>query len=291
MRPIDDYFEDIPESLGLPELLRSGIAERIINRTKRVESNDYNRLGVKDKLLFIYAHCCAFCEKRVGKYDDIEHFRPKHAITGVNTEGYYWLGFVWSNLLIACPECNRDAKKNHFPIAGTRMNAHMPIDFTDMVAVIEFFRRNHIKSLEHQDEQHILLHPVLDNPDDYLVFEMNGTVTAKNDNIRGLTSIQYYGLSDWQNRKILIQDRKKIVEKVRNDVYHAIDNYVNDMRLYQDLRKIHLKLISEIQSKTPFSAVKRSCLTYFKVFFIDIFTGEQESHLNCAYERLLDDFR
>ena len=151
-------------------------------------------------------------------------------------------------------------------------------------------RNNHIRSLELQSEQPLLLHPVLDNPEDYLFFKMDGTVTAKNSNIRGLKTIEYYGLSDWKNREILIQERLKIIKNVRRKVYHAVDAYVNDERLYQDLYNIHLDLIEKIQTKEPFSAVRRSCLVNFKSFFIYEFKDEQEVNLNHAYARLKKEF-
>jgi uncharacterized protein (TIGR02646 family) len=296
MRKVDDYFDDIPISLQSAQLTNTrykrgqlSILQRIL-QDSRVKDTDYKGNGdVKTALLDIYAHCCAFCEARISKYDDIEHFRPKHAITDVNTEGYYWLAVEWSNLLIACKVCNSDYKGNYFPISGTRITVPISVDFNDMTSISNFFRRNHIHSSELQSEQPLLLHPVLDNPDDYLFFEMNGTVTAKNNDIKGRTSIQYYGLSDWDNRQILIQDRKEIIESIRKKVYHSVDSYVNDERLYQDLLKLHIDLIRKIESKRPFSAVRRSCLVNFKTFFINCFTGEQEIILNRAYDRVKED--
>lgn len=295
MRKIDNYFDHIPNGLWFSDLVvthykpeKISILQRIL-RDSRVSERYYKGNGaVKTKLLYIYAHCCAFCEARLNKYDDIEHFRPKHEITGVNTKGYYWLAVEWSNLLIACKVCNSDYKKNHFPIAGTRVTAPASVDFNNTTSVYDFFRRNHICSSELQSEQPLLLHPVLDNPDDYLFFEMNGTVSSKNNNLKGLTSIQYYGLSDWENREILIQDRKKIIEDVRTKVYHFVDSYVNDERLYQDLLELHINLIRKIESKRPFSAVRCSCLANFKTFFIDCFTGEQEDKLKRAYDRVIN---
>ena len=293
MRQIDDYFGNIPHSLQQIQLTTSrykrdgiSILQRILGE-RRVKETDYKGNGdVKISLLTIYSYCCAFCESRITKYDDADHFRPKHAIMNVNTEGYYWLAVEWSNLVLACKMCNSDYKDTHFPIAGTRLMPPIDVNVGDDNSISEFFRRNHIRSTELQSEQPLLLHPVLDNPDDYLFFEMNGTVTAKNGNTKGLKSIEYYGLRDWENREILIKDRKTIVKYVKKRVDYAINNYINDERLYQDLNNIHIELTREIREKQPFSAVRRSCLTNFKAFFIDVFTNEQEVQLNRAYNRL-----
>ena len=207
MRQINDYFDSIPHSLQMAQLTtvrykreRTSIIERIL-RDRKVKDTDYKGIGdVKVELLKIYAYCCAFCESRISKYDDAEHFRPKHAITGVNTDGYYWLAVEWSNLLIACKVCNNDYKQTHFPIAGTHILPPIGVDLGEDTSISDFFRRNHIRSVELQSEQALLLHPVLDNPDDYLFFEKKGTITVKNNNIRGRKSIDYYGL----NRPMLI---------------------------------------------------------------------------------------
>ncbi|WNG41321.1 hypothetical protein F0U61_52235 [Archangium violaceum] len=55
------------------------------------------------------AKCC-YCEKLcedVGS--DLEHYRP--------ASRYWWLAWTWENLLFACPNCNRWAKNDEFPLA------------------------------------------------------------------------------------------------------------------------------------------------------------------------------
>jgi hypothetical protein len=54
---------------------------------------------------------CCYCEKleEQAKYRDVEHYRPKSV--------YWWLTWTWENLLFSCLECNRDAKRDSFPLA------------------------------------------------------------------------------------------------------------------------------------------------------------------------------
>ncbi len=62
---------------------------------------------------------CCYCEKleEQAKYRDVEHYRPKSV--------YWWLTWSWENLLFSCLECNRDGKRDCFPLAvgSTRLVA------------------------------------------------------------------------------------------------------------------------------------------------------------------------
>lgn len=280
MRKIDNYFNDIPPSLRPQTLIDNGIIGRIL-LTKRVDKNDYKgkNKDVKNSLLTKFHHCCAFCERRIGDYAPIEHFRPKHEITGVNTEGYYWLGVEWSNLVIACSDCNSSYKKNNFPILGLGKTLPQYTDLND------FFSKINIELL--QDEQPLLLHPVLDNPDDYLFFEENGTVSAINNALKGSESIRFYGLSQPTKRIILIKDRKEIVDRVKNKLYHFVENYRDDESFYVHIENLIVTLIVDSQKNYPHSAVRRSCLSNFKPFFIDKFEGIDKQRLELAYQRVV----
>ena len=81
--------------------------------TGKTGSFDYKRYkedAVRDALEEMFARKCAYCE---SAYDivqpvDIEHFRPKNAVEGVdNHRGYWWLAMDWENLLPSCIDCNR----------------------------------------------------------------------------------------------------------------------------------------------------------------------------------------
>jgi uncharacterized protein (TIGR02646 family) len=63
---------------------------------------------------------CCYCEAPVQcDYSDVEHFRPKSRADRMNGSidgGYWWLAWTWENLLFSCPNCNRSAKKDLFPL-------------------------------------------------------------------------------------------------------------------------------------------------------------------------------
>jgi uncharacterized protein (TIGR02646 family) len=63
---------------------------------------------------------CCYCEAPIQcDYSDVEHFRPKARAdrrNGTLDTGYWWLAWTWENLLFSCPNCNRSAKKDFFPL-------------------------------------------------------------------------------------------------------------------------------------------------------------------------------
>jgi uncharacterized protein (TIGR02646 family) len=66
---------------------------------------------------------CCYCERKIPeKFNDVEHYRPKGSAVRlpgcILTHGYWWLAFSWSNLLFACPACNRSGKNDAFPLAA-----------------------------------------------------------------------------------------------------------------------------------------------------------------------------
>lgn len=121
---------------------------------------------------------CAYCESRCRHvtWDHVEHYRPKKAVKEngeIRTPGYYWLGYTWKNLLLACPRCNQ-SKGSRFPVRGTR--ARGPTD-----------------SL--RAEGALLLDPVADEPADHLAFDTaTGEVAPRAGSPRGDATIRTCGL-------------------------------------------------------------------------------------------------
>jgi uncharacterized protein (TIGR02646 family) len=63
---------------------------------------------------------CCYCDAwNECDYRDVEHFRPKvraNRMNGAIDPGYWWLAWTWENLLFSCPNCNRSAKNDAFPL-------------------------------------------------------------------------------------------------------------------------------------------------------------------------------
>jgi hypothetical protein len=100
-----------PEPPALP-LVR---AEKLVAARQalaRGASADFTGHDVVKEALFAMQHRkCCYCEKleEQAKYRDVEHYRPKSA--------YWWLAWTWENLLFACMDCNREQKKDRFPLS------------------------------------------------------------------------------------------------------------------------------------------------------------------------------
>lgn len=134
-----------------PHGYRSGVSDFDI--TSKIYGTDV----VKRTLKTDQHGKCAFCEAifDANVAGDVEHYRPKGAIdtaAGRVKPGYYWLGYVWSNLSYACPDCNGYRKRARFPL---RQEAARALDHHGDLAA----------------EAPLLLDPYgAENPRDHIVF-------------------------------------------------------------------------------------------------------------------------
>jgi uncharacterized protein (TIGR02646 family) len=141
---------------------------------------------------------CAYCESHVEhvSHAHVEHYRPKGGVSEDQTHpGYYWLGYTWTNLLLACPRCNgRAGKGMQFPVRGQR--AMCPGDSLDA-------------------EDPLLLDPTGDDdPEEHIGFDvrLDGGIYARSGSDRGATSIRVCDLE----RVELHLRRQKHLEVLRN---------------------------------------------------------------------------
>lgn len=100
--------EEPPELLAIREE-RVAAARQARQAGTKIRFEDYDR--VKPQLAAMQSNKCCYCEKREeqAKYRDVEHYRPKAP--------YWWLAWTWRNLLFSCMDCNREQKRDQFPLA------------------------------------------------------------------------------------------------------------------------------------------------------------------------------
>lgn len=176
-------------------------------------------------LLNVFHDKCGYCETPILRFvGDAEHFRPKGRVsiplkdgkrkTGpvsilaedgseMRHPGYFWLAYNWKNLLPACQLCNRNGKRDLFPVgkshfAAGRLNpedaAKLRFPNTSVGRMAEMFY------LDPEDldelEGRLLLHPYFDAPAAHLIFGTDGGVKARDNSPIGEISIELYKLRE-----------------------------------------------------------------------------------------------
>lgn len=159
---------------------------------------------------------CAYCETNifVDQYGDIDHFRPKSAVSDENGApemievdgemrphpGYYWLVYDWQNLLPSCILCNRGSSSH---------SAGLPIGKRTKFPVRGFRAQ---KRGQECGEEPLLLHPVFDDPEEHLEIDERGVFHARSD--RGEACLNILGL----NERDLPQARKEVYDETKDKV-------------------------------------------------------------------------
>lgn len=185
----------------------------------------YSSPAVRTALASIFGRKCAFCESLIlgTQSGDIEHYRPKGEVaiadpkTGKfkGVRGYYWLAGKWSNLLMACADCNRPrtqpdhdgqdrviGKFNFFPVASEASRATGPGRMAG--------------------EQALLLHPCHDDPSEHLSFREDGGVEPSILNgmpsAKGIATIRYCGLSRLELLQMRARHKRFVLAAIRHTV-------------------------------------------------------------------------
>ena len=226
----------------VPDVLRVGSARRtdaeaairaLITGGTPPSSRDFaalwSRPAVREALFGMHNGRCCYCERLRdrARESDIEHFRPKTAVSDKSPErpGYWWLAYEWTNLLFACKTCNEEYKKTHFPIRGERAMA--PDDSLD-------------------DEEPWLLDPCTDDIEHTMVYDH--VTRAKSvliygvgpDGERANRTTEVIGL----NRPRLAQERWedfKTMQKIARSGLIALDKGVPDyyiLKVAENIRQL-----------------------------------------------------
>ncbi len=214
-----------PQKLTSPEVQHK-CDEALKEKNKHHFSNHYYAAPeVTTQLKALYHSKCAFCETNTaaGAALQVDHYRPKKQLQDdPNHLGYYWLGYEWTNLILACQKCNR-AKSNHFPIAGKRV-------WEPQANPKEW----KLQSTSFLAEQPLLLNPEYDAVADYFEFNANGEIhPVQHDSGSATKSETTIALCNL-NREDLVIARKT-----------CLDNL-----LYRGILPI-LKLVQDYQQKFP----------------------------------------
>jgi uncharacterized protein (TIGR02646 family) len=229
MRKVIKDFDDKPHALTKQEtldhlkiILESKDAKMINSdfyRGKYEKEDGKKGDEVLEKLIESYKGKCAYCESHSETC--IEHYRPKGKVFKSKHGGYFWLCYEWSNLLPACHSCNEfiKGKGTQFPVKNSLVN------FEDCLINKELAPDKINAIYLNQIEAPFLLHPEIDEPKEYLGFE----IASKNDGIaiigldgnngRGEQTVKICNL----NRDSLLISRQDIITEFIKNIDLALN--------------------------------------------------------------------
>lgn len=243
-----------------------------VNKTKSFPYGLYKDPSIKIAFNSLFHKKCAYCESNYARVQpvDVEHYRPKGGVVvngHLQKPGYYWLGANWENLLPSCIDCNR------------RRTYELDSNDTELLGKANLFpiineSNRAIKPGYECYEKRLLLHPCIDNPDEHLKFNEDGTIEGLS--FMGIVSIDTYGL----RRKDLVDAREKVAKDIKQKIdlikwiFVQIDKLnENDIELindWEDRLKIELQyLIQYMDSKREYSALARQIIKPFLKQYID----------------------
>jgi len=218
MRFVKKEFDKPPEKL---QKCAARYRDKLLTEKKkhRFKKSCYNA-AAKKELLGLYFGKCAYCETKieVGFYSCIDHYRPKSI--------YYWLAYEWSNLLPTCFKCNT-LKSNRFDIEGERVVFSEDAFLADSHALL--------------NERPLLIHPEINNPEDFLCFDRDGGIIAKSNHSKGKYTVDILNL----NRDKLKKDRKEQVMKISRMINNQslkllefFGNQIKDKERFEDYKEL-----------------------------------------------------
>ena len=227
--------------------------------------NDSEKTVLKE-LKNIYNDKCGYCETKLnaGFELEIEHYRPKKKVKEDSThKGYYWLGYEWSNLLLACINCNRGigGKGTKFPIEGKRVYNHNYCVIDGLLASKECYP---LELLE--KEKPLLLNPEVDEVEKHLIFLPTGEIKGLTN--RGKMTIEICNLK----RDELIIARKDIVDnilkEIKKDTASFIKKEIDTKTLTYSLEKIFSKILLGVDKEKAYSRVYYFIFLKFDIFIL-----------------------
>jgi hypothetical protein len=227
---------------------------------------------VKARLFELFNGKCAYCESYYAATQpvDVEHWRPKAAVTPEVTEetqsepGYWRLASDWECLPPSCIDCNRAREQVDIADRGRRL-----LGKANRFPVEPGTKRARNRE-ELKGERPLLLNPCVDDPQTAITISADdpSIVVPVAKHPRGEASISVYGL----NRSGLVVARRERLFKIRLHMY-AIVRLTRLLEASEDPRwtsNLNELIVSELRSLVkyrrttePFSMMARHVIEEF----------------------------
>jgi hypothetical protein len=162
--------------------------------------------------LCVSVEVCNYCES--NEANDIEHILPKKL--------FPHLTFLWTNYLLACPNCNSKFKQDQFAIFE-------PLDSEE---VTEFVSRQKVET-QPATEDYVFIHPHLENPMDFLRLELNTCIFDIHPDFIENESSRGFKKGEYTLRILKLNDRSSLVKGRKA----ARDEYLNLLKQYIFVKK------------------------------------------------------
>ena len=289
MRYIEKDFNNVTARTRLESLVyKADVEISVLAKKGTYQSGRYGHSDIRTELNEIYFDKCAYCESFIKPVSTphVEHFRPKAKITGVNENGYYWLGYEWSNLLLACPSCN-GAKSTKFPLLRNNhlndhpSNAHAAIDYSKFPEDQGFCI----------SERPLLINPEYWKPEKLMYFDYFAKLIPIKNNRFAITTINEIDL----NRDSLVANRQRKIDKIINRIEQQIASRYGDIPLteaqYQhQLNLIFQDIVSRVSRDSEYTLLGRCMIERFDELILEDIEEEFHSEIQEYFILFLESF-
>lgn len=268
MIPITKNFLIRPDKLDYTQdpLLKALKDLKTLKNKHKFKGSIY-RNGTIAELKTLYKNKCGYCESNTsaGAELRVDHYRPKDKVKEDSTHtGYFWLGYEWSNLVLACEKCNR-SKSNKFPLGTNSVRITSPplISGTSDYDMGQFL----ITHNSHDLEIPLIINPEKDSDLKlWFIFLPSGKIVGLNNKAK--KTIEVCKL----NREPLLIARKKIINIYQRRVRKILCEYrrTNDTPILKAKMKDLFDEIKELSK--PRNSYSR--LGFFLFLKFDLFISD-----------------
>lgn len=281
MIQVEKDFTNSPDSL-LSEKCKGKIKEALENGNNHDFKTWYKKADTKQLLQTVYNNKCAYCEGQltITSPIEVEHYRPKKPsrTKPPKHNGYHWLGYEWTNLLLACDICNK-SKGNHFPLEARGVRLTNPPINPDGSLDTNKCKPNYI---DLQNEYPLLLNPEIDDPENHIIFLPDGRAWGITS--RGEETIEKCKL----NRDgLVIKGRKALIDSFEKRITRTVNHYIINQISYFTFEYTIKTIIAEIwELRLPinqFSRLGFFMFDKFELFFLRKFVPKVRKKLNQIY--------